>query len=110
MKPDDSKKASKTKLNLTSIKEKFTAFTRHISPHIGFVVYVLLLLGITFTVFSVGQTLGLTGYGNSSPETGIDMSYSAAFDQPTIQKIRNLSDTTGTNVTLPGGRINPFAE
>jgi hypothetical protein len=87
------------------------ALVAKISPHFGFMFFSLMLIGITSVVYIVNQTMQSASTGQSATAEKTASDYSIQFDQATITKLKNLSDTNATSgVTLPSGRINPFSE
>lgn len=82
-----------------------------IIPHLGFAFLICMLLGVTAVVFLVGQTMQLTSTGEDTATSQALSEYAIPSDQATISKLQALSnDNTSPNITLPGGRINPFSE
>ena len=80
-----------------------------IEPRIGFFYTVALLLGITYSVFLVSQSL--SGASSAVELEQKASNYSTKFDTKTIEKVRELNDNASSvDVSLPGGRINPFME
>lgn len=107
------KQSADSKVNSRDLQSQFRELTKKLAPHFGSVFYIVLLLGVTTTVFMVGQRLGLSGYSSGEVvETPTDTSYSTSFDAVTIKKLRDLSESSNkqANMSFPGGRINPFAE
>lgn len=110
--PEDTEK--KPALTIQDLQKSLLDSWKKLEPKLSFVYAVILLLGLTFVVYLVSQTLN----GNSSTSTVQNSSevqiddYSVSFDQPTISKIQELDDNSSSNtsITLPAGRINPFAE
>jgi hypothetical protein len=105
-------KSKKSALTVQDVQQSLKSAWRKIEPHIGFFYAVFLLLGLTFTVFIVSQTLNSAPTNlQSNSDAEID-DYSLVFDQSTITKVQELDDNASSNasVSLPAGRINPFAE
>jgi len=87
------------------------AFWQRVQPHLGFMYATVLLLGITYVVYIVTQSLN-SNIAPSAATPHATNDFSIRFDDATINKVRALSGngSANTNVTLPEGRINPFSE
>jgi len=75
------------------------------------IIYVVIVLAaLVYSIFSVNLILG------APPDEAYRLekeagSFSTRFDETTIKQIDGLkSRQEASNVALPGGRINPFAE
>ena len=96
--------------SLAGIKGSLKHISSKLSPHIGFVLIVILLLGITSVVYFVSQSIQSTSMVNSNQQTN-GSGFLIKFDQATIEKVRALNDRpVAPTINLPNGRINPFIE
>lgn len=106
---DDKKTKKPASASINDLLSSLKATWHKIEPHVGFLYTVILLLGITYAVYTVSQTLQTKNLSEGAPSGTGD--FSTRFDETTIQKIRSLSENdTPSDIQLPSGRINPFSE
>lgn len=91
-------KSKKSALTVQDVQQSLKSAWRKIEPHIGFFYAVFLLLGLTFTVFIVSQTL------NSAP-TNLQSNSDAEIDDYSsfsinLQLLKFKSSTTTLAQTL----------
>ena len=107
-----------TKAQKPTIKQSFADLTvsaravlLKLSPRFGYIYFVLMLLGITSVVYIVSQTMQSTSIGEGVSTSQKLSEYTITLDQSTISQVKALSNNNSSpSVTLPTGRINPFAE
>lgn len=76
----------------------------------GIIYAVIVLAALIYSIFSVNLILGTPSDAEYRSQKEAE-SFSTRFDEATIKKINTLkARQEAGNVTLPGGRINPFAE
>lgn len=105
------KQTKKSPQSNTELVDSLRKVVRKIEPHLGFVYTVILLVGITLTVYLVTQSLRITTPSTVTTTTN-ENSFSISFDDATIKKIQTLNDyeNQSFDVSIPDGRVNPFAE
>lgn len=106
------KKKGLSSLNTKELLDSLRVSVKKIEPHLGFIYTVILLAGVTLTVYFVSQSLQMPATALTSDSTTSANSFSIRFDDATIKKIQTLNDyeNQSFNVAIPDGRINPFAE
>lgn len=106
------KKKGLSSLSTKELLDSLRASVKKIEPHLGFIYTVILLLGVTLTVYLVSQSLQTPATTLSSDATADTNSFSIRFDDTTVKKIQALNDyeNQSFDVSIPDGRINPFAE
>lgn len=84
-----------------------------IGKHHYFISVVVLLIGLSYTVFVVNETLSATK-DDAYYQQRITESLKATFDKTTIDKIQELQKSSDSGTQQPelptGVRTNPFAE
>jgi hypothetical protein len=84
-----------------------------IGKHHYFISVVLLLIGLTYAVYVVNETLSATK-DDAYYQQRITESLKASFDKATIEKIQELQKSSDSGIAQPelpqGVRTNPFAE
>ena len=90
---------------------------QQVLPRLGYIYILLLVCSLAYVVSTVNQTFDSADALSSSdtaPLPGADITttnFTMSFDTATIAKVKALNgNTTNMNVSLPSGRINPFAE
>lgn len=109
MATDDKKPKKSVSASMGDLASSLKSTWHKLEPHVGFLYTVILLLAITYAVFTVSQTLQNKDVAEGTTTGSGD--FSTRFDETTIQKVRSLSENdTPSNIQLPPGRINPFSE
>ena len=111
-KSDPDKQTKSLSLDTKELVNSLRQTAKKVEPHLGFIYTVTLLIGITLAVYLVSQSLQTTSLSVSSALSTEQNSFSIHFDDATIKKIQDLNDyeNESYNVSIPDGRINPFAE
>lgn len=108
---DQSKPKPTMQQSLAELETSARSLWVKVSPHLGFIYLTLMLLGITFVVYLVTQTMGSTDIGQGTVTNQKATEYVIPFDKTTIAKVEALSnENSSPTIVLPTGRINPFSE
>ena len=103
------KAANKKSFSTKDLVAKLKQGIQVLVEHSGFVLLLLLILALGYSVLNVGGALNAEA--ESSEDAATAGGYSVNFDPITRKRIDELnSEQAPAETTLPGGRINPFAE
>ncbi|HMR73245.1 MAG TPA: hypothetical protein PKD68_04530 [Candidatus Saccharibacteria bacterium] len=105
--PENNSARKSLNLDMASLTTLVMPVAKFIRRHLVIFFITLTLSALIYAVLSVNTALQEAG----APEDASAATYNTNFDRTTISKINNLNGASQTpTVTLPEGRINPFAE
>lgn len=105
-----SKTATKKPITVKDLTAKAKQGVQVVVEHSGFILLLLLIVVLGYSVLNTGSALNAEAEVGDSPDT-TSSGYSVNFDPITRKKINELSSNQApTEITLPEGRINPFSE
>lgn len=81
--------------------------TKIISKHHSFIFIIVACLGLAAVIYSLYDVMNTAGTSSTSTTSSI-----SGFDQTTINKIKNLHDSSDApdTIAFPSPRSNPFIE
>lgn len=98
------------KLDLTSIRPILERVTTPVKTRHALIMFVLLMGVVIYTVYTVSDIIKINDDPTYRSEAEAK-SLTTRFDQQTIQKVNNLTESdSNAPINLPGGRRNPFVD
>lgn len=102
---------------LADMKGSLRKIGQQISPRLGYFYILLLVCAVAYVVSTVNQTFDQSGTISSDATSSQNAqntdstNFTFSFDAATVAKVKALSSgASNMTVSLPSGRINPFAE